>query len=203
MLLLKKSKWDIDNELKKFKKALLYIKENNSYSQLLDKVKKTIKYDKIVWLKKKYSLYQTFVLFSLKKNSYTNNNRFRLFFTKSNMYLSLISNKILLYGLSIGEYQTMIGPNRALWKKKNNKYKKLMFEFFYKLIIYLNLTFKYIIVKNLKNTFFLFIKYLKKIKYKHLLIKDTVFYTIIKQKKKTYIKRRISRKLTYINPLKM
>jgi len=78
-----------------------------------------------------------------------------------------------------------------------------MFEFLYKVIVYLKLSFKFIFIKNIKNTCFLFLKYLKKINYFTLLIKDTVFYTKIKQKKKAYIKRRISRKLTYANPLKV
>lgn len=185
------------------KKFLLQIENfivNTTLTDLLKFYKKQINFFS---LKKKYILYQKVVLFSLPKNIPVSNNRFRLFFTKSNMYLSLINNNLLMYGLSIGEYQTLIGPNRALWRKKNNKYKKLMFDFFYKLIFHLNLSFNFIVVKNLKNTFFLFIKYLKKINYNNLLIKDTVYYTKIKQKKKTYIKRRISRKLTYINPLKM
>lgn len=61
----------------------------------------------------------------------------------------------------------------------------------------------YIFVNNIKNTFFLFLKYLKKIKFNNIVIKDTVNYTKIKSKKKTYIKRRISRKLNYLNPLKI
>jgi len=59
-----------------------------------------------------------------------------------------------------------------------------MFEFMYKLVNYVKLSFKFIFIKNVKNTFFLFIKYLKKLNYTNLLIKDTVFYTKIKQKKK-------------------
>lgn len=119
------------------------------------------------------------------------------------MHLSFISNKQLVFNMCIGEYQTLIGPNRALWKKKNVKYKKLMFELFYQLLEYSHFNINFIYIKNFKNTFLLFLKYLKFINFIKILIKDTTHYTRIKLKKKTYIKRRISRKLNYINPLKM
>lgn len=129
-------------------------------------------------------------------------NKFTIFFSKSNLHLSIISKK-LIYGISIGKYMSLIGSSKAIWKKKNNRYKKLIFDFIYKLIFFTKIQFMYIFVKNIKNTFFLFLKYLKKIKYNNIVIKDTVNYTKVKSKKKTYIKRRISRKLNYLNPLKI
>lgn len=129
-------------------------------------------------------------------------NKFTIFFSKSNLHLSIISKK-LIYSISIGKYMSLIGPSKAIWKKKNNRYKKLLFNFIYKLILFTKLKFMYIFVNNIKNTFFLFLKYLKKIKFNNIVIKDTVNYTKIKSKKKTYIKRRISRKLNYLNPLKI
>lgn len=129
-------------------------------------------------------------------------NKFTIFFSKSNLHLSIISKR-LIYSISIGKYMSLIGTSKAIWKKKNNRYKKLIFDFIYKLINFTKISFKYIFVRNIKNTFFLFLKYLKKIKYDSIIIKDTVNYTKVKSKKKTYIKRRISRKLNYLNPLKV
>lgn len=152
-----------------------------------------------------YNIYLSIVYrfnLNLRKKKTLNKNKFIMFFSKSNVNLSLVSKK-LLYTLSIGKYISLIGPNRSLWKKKNNRYKKLIFEFFYKLISLTKFRISLVYVKNIRNTFFLFLKYLKKINYSRILIKDTIHYTKVKKKKKTYIKRRISRKLNYINPLKV
>jgi len=43
----------------------------------------------------------------------------------------------------------------------------------------------------------------KKLNYKFMQIKDISHFTKIKSKKKTYLKRRITRKLIYLNPLKV
>jgi len=48
------------------------------------------------------------------KNKSINNSRLNLFFTKSNLHISVVTSKILLFSLSIGEYQSLIGSNRAL-----------------------------------------------------------------------------------------
>lgn len=154
-------------------------------------------------LKKKYFLVNLLNFININKNKNIWNNRFNIFFKKSNTHLSAVSGSLLLYNLSIGKYIKLVGPSVALWKKKNNKYKKLIFEFFVKILIKTNFNISYIFIRNLKNSFFLFIKYFKYLKYKYLIIKDTIYYTKVKQKKKTYIKRRISRKLNYINPLKV
>lgn len=128
--------------------------------------------------------------------------KFKLVYSKSNMHINIISRK-LIYGLSIGEFMNIIGKNSALWKKKNPRYKDLIFNFFTKILIYTKFNINFFIIKNIKNSFFIFFKYLKRIKYNYLLIKDSINFTKIKSKKKTYLKRRISRKLTYVNPLKV
>jgi len=97
---------------------------------------------------------------------------------------------------------TILGKNKALWKKKNTRYKKLMADFITKIILLLNLKFYWFIIKNCKNTFFLMLKKFKLIKFKFLIILDKTFFTKIKLKKKASLKRRITRKLTYLNPLK-
>ncbi len=96
----------------------------------------------------------------------------------------------------------LIGKQKAIWKKKNQRYKDLIFNFFVKLLIYTKFNINFFVIKNIKSSFFVFFKYFKKIKYDYMIIKDTINFTKIKLKKKTYLKRRISRKLIYVNPLK-
>lgn len=177
---------------------------------LKKKTKLSVKYllnlinlDYINLLKKKYLISNLIDFSNFYKNNILWKNKFNIFFKKSNTHLSAVSGNFLLFNLSIGKYIKLVGPSVALWKKKNNKYKKLIFEFFIKILLKTKFKISFVFIKNIKNSFFLVIKYFKYLKYRYLIIKDTIYYTKIKQKKKTYIKRRISRKLNYINPLKV
>jgi hypothetical protein len=151
----------------------------------------------------KYSLiklfYETKLIGEKKKTNLFS--KMNIFYSKSNMHISLIS-KNTIFSLSIGKYIKLLGIAQALWKKKNNKYKDLIFNFIFKIIKYTQFNPYFIIIKGIKNNFFFFLKYLKSINYTNLIIKDSINFTKIKNKKKTYIKRRISRKLQYVNPLK-
>lgn len=40
-------------------------------------------------------------------------NKFTIFFSKSNLHLSIISKK-LIYSISIGKYMSLIGPSKAI-----------------------------------------------------------------------------------------
>ncbi len=119
------------------------------------------------------------------------------------MYVNLISKKRLVFSLSIGEYMSLIGKGRALWKKKNPRYKKLISEFLVKIVSYSLFSIFWLEIKNMKNSFFLMLNDFKKLNYKFMQIKDISHFTKIKSKKKTYLKRRITRKLIYLNPLKV
>lgn len=59
------------------------------------------------------------------------------------------------------------------------------------------------VIKNLKNNFFFMLENFKELNFKYLFILDRSFFSKIKVKKKTYIKRRFYRKMTYNSPLKM
>lgn len=155
---------------------------------------------------KKNTIYNEFINYFFKKLFFLKNKekiftKLKLTYSKSNMHLNVLSSK-LIYSLSIGEFMSIIGKQNAIWKKKNPRYKDLIFNFFVKLLIYTKFYINFFIIKNIKNSFFIFFKYFKKVKYDYMYIKDTINFTKIKLKKKTYLKRRISRKLIYVNPLK-
>jgi len=65
-------------------------------------------------LNRKLALLTKLNHYSFNKIIDLNNNRLTLFFTKSNLHLSIVTGEILLFSLSIGEYKTLIGNNRAL-----------------------------------------------------------------------------------------
>ncbi len=60
-----------------------------------------------------------------------------------------------------------------------------------------------LLVRNMKKSFFSMVLNLQYLNFKYLYIKDRTCFTLIKVKKKTHIKRRLYRKMTYLTPLKV
>lgn len=153
------------------------------------------------------------------KNEYRN--ILKIKFTKSNIFTSIIMDKItmnfkkslfkkaykvqfnksLLFTMSLGVFKQL--TKILFWKKKNINY-IIMLSIFIKNTVNFLKTLNYLfVIKNLKNNFFFMLENFKELNFKYLFILDRSYFSKIKVKKKTYIKRRFYRKMTYNSPLKM
>lgn len=124
-------------------------------------------------------------------------------FTSCNMHSSIFiqpqklkdNRLILLFTVSLGVFKKLYDVPQ--WKKKNNNYKILVSTFFVKMLYKLKFKPYWLNVINIKQSFYTMLLDLSKINFKYLRIFDKSCYSKIKVKKKTYIKRRFSRKMTY------
>lgn len=163
---------------------------------------------------RKYKLYYYNLYFKLLTRRVEFKNIVKIKFTKTNTFPSILIEDIvkqktnwqeekrffLLFTISMGTFRKL--TNYLGWKKKNTNYVIMLSKFLFS-ILNTKSYFKYILlIKNIKKSFFFMLPELQKLKFKYLYIKDRCFFTKIKVKKKTYIKRRFYRKMTYMCPIK-
>lgn len=135
-------------------------------------------------------------------------NVLKIKFTKSNIFPSIFvkspknsENNELLFTISLGTFRKL--TKYLGWKKKNINY-VVMLSLLIVNILKNSPYHNYILlVRNLKKSFFSMLLNLQYLNFKYLYVIDRTCFTKIKVKKKTHIKRRLYRKMTYLCPLKV
>lgn len=191
-----------------------YVFKTNTYIWLncnkKKKKKGLFKFVNDVVYRYRYYLYNIINKITTRENDIKNIVKIR--FTKSNVFSSILVEKFetdveavlkyfLVFTISIGTFNKL--TKFTGWKKKNTNFIIMLSNFIYNILFNSGYITHTLLVKNVKKSFFAMLPVLQKIKFKYLIIKDRSFFSKIKTKKKTNIKRRLSRKMTYVCPVKM
>lgn len=196
-------------------KKLLVLNLSNDSFQKITKKNKLIKFQKQIIdfsLILKYKFYFYLIKNQLIKKVGVIRNVLKIKFTKSNIFPSILAeinpNKIyrnkrnkLLFTISLGTFRKL--TKYLGWKKKNTNYIVMLSLLLVNILKKSSYNCYTLFIKNIKKTFFSLLINLQYLDFKYLTVKDNSYFTIIKVKKKTNIKRRLSRKMTYLCPLKV
>jgi len=187
------------------------LKKNVIIRLNVNKKKKSIFFSTKVLIYK-YKYYTYFNINKITTRSNEIKNIVKIHFTRSNVFPSILVEKfendldalrkyLLVFTISIGTFNKL--TKFTGWKKKNTNFIIMLSNFIYNILFNSSYITHTLYVKNIKKSFFAMLPVLQKINFKYLIIKDRSFFSKIKTKKKTNIKRRLSRKMTYVCPIKM
>ena len=168
-------------------------------------------YYKNIDLINKYNYYFYNLINTMQCRNNEIKNVVKINFTKSNIFSSVLVEKFgfleesflknsLIFTISLGTFNKL--TKFTGWKKKNVNFVVMLSNFLYNILINSGYMVHTLWVKNIKKNFIAMLPVLQNIKFKYLVIKDKSFFSKVKTKKKANIKRRFSRKMTYMCPIK-